>query len=83
MVAIARLCHILDRGADVVTFTTRAEVHAHRLVHLIRDSGAQAGISLCPGLCSVLEDLIEDMIWCLSRPDNPEALVVGFIPHSN
>ena len=73
----------LDRGADVVTFHYEAEVHAHRLVHLIKDSGAKAGISLCPGTpVSVLEDLIEDLDLVLIMTVNPGFGGQKFIPHS-
>ena len=73
----------LDRGADVVTFHYEAEVHAHRLVHLIKDSGAKAGISLCPGTpVSVLEDLIEDIDLVLIMTVNPGFGGQKFISHS-
>ena len=73
----------LDRSADVVTFHYEAEVHAHRLVHLIKDSGAKAGISLCPGTpVSVLEDLIEDLDLVLIMTVNPGFGGQKFIPHS-
>ena len=73
----------LDRGADVVTFHYEAEVHAHRLVHLIKESGAKAGISLCPGTpVSVLEDLIEDLDLVLIMTVNPGFGGQKFIPHS-
>ena len=73
----------LDRGADVITFHYEAEVHAHRLIHLIKDSGAKAGISLCPGTpVSVLEDLIEDLDLVLIMTVNPGFGGQKFIPHS-
>ena len=73
----------LDRGADVVTFHYEAEVHAHRLVHLIKDSGAQAGISLCPGTpVSVLEDLIEDLDLVLIMTVNPGFGGQAFLPET-
>ena len=73
----------LDRGADVVPFHYEAEVHAHRLVHLIKESGAKAGISLCPGTpVSVLEDLIEDLDLVLIMTVNPGFGGQKFIPHS-
>ena len=73
----------LDLGADIVTFHYEAEVHAHRLVHLIKNSGAQAGISLCPGTpVSVLEDLIEDLDLVLIMTVNPGFGGQKFIPHS-
>ena len=73
----------LNRGADVVTFHYEAEVHAHRLVHLIKDSGAKAGISLCPGTpVSVLEDLIDDLDLVLIMTVNPGFGGQKFIPHS-
>ena len=69
--------------ADAVTFHYEAEVHAHRLVHLIQDSGARAGISLCPGTpVSVLEDLIEDLDLVLIMTVNPGFGGQKFIPHS-
>ena len=73
----------LDRGADVVTFHYEAEVHAHRLVHLIKESDAKAGISLCPGTpVSVLEDLIEDLDLVLIMTVNPGFGGQKFISHS-
>ena len=73
----------LDRGADVVTFHYEAEVHAHRLVHLIKESGAKAGISLCPGTpVSVLEDLIEDLDLVLIMTVNPGFGGQAFLPET-
>lgn len=73
----------LQRGADIVTFHYEAEVHSHRLIHLIKDSGAKAGISLCPGTpVSVLENLIDDLDLVLIMTVNPGFGGQKFITHS-
>lgn len=35
-------------GADLITFHTDATIHAHRLIHRIKEAGIKAGISLNP-----------------------------------
>ncbi|MCB0675381.1 MAG: ribulose-phosphate 3-epimerase [Saprospiraceae bacterium] len=54
-------------GADVITVHYEACDHLHRVVHLIKESGAKAGVALNPHTpVGLLEDLIEDIdLVCL------------------
>ena len=71
----------LDLGADIVTFHMEATPHAHRLAHLIRSAGAQAGIAINPAtpVC-LLEDIIEDVDLVLVMSVNPGFGGQKFIP---
>jgi len=42
------IASFLKAGADYITFHTEAVVHAHRVVQMIREGGARAGISIVP-----------------------------------
>lgn len=62
----------LDAGADIVTFHIEAATHAHRLVSLIHERGAKAGIALNPAtpVCA-LDAIIEDVDMVLIMTVNP------------
>jgi len=45
-------------GADIITVHWEATVHAHRLVHQIKEAGARAGLSLNPATPLVMLDEI-------------------------
>ncbi len=58
-----------DCGADVITVHEEATHHLHRLIYQIKDTGAQAGVSINPhtpesNLYNVLEDL--DLVLVMS-----------------
>lgn len=59
-------------GADYITFHYEATVHAHRLLHYIRSTGAKAGIGINPGTpVAMVADLIEDIDMLLVMSVNP------------
>jgi len=59
-------------GADVITVHYEACPHLHRVIQLIRSSGAKAGVALNPHTpVSVLENLIEDIDLVLVMSVNP------------
>ena len=61
-----------EAGADVITFHYEATPHQHRLLRLLRDIGAKAGIGINPGTpVSMLVDLIEDVDRVLVMSVNP------------
>ncbi|WP_077597958.1 ribulose-phosphate 3-epimerase [Olsenella urininfantis] len=62
----------LDAGADVVTFHWEAQIHAERLVNLIHERGARAGISLNPATpVNVLDSIIDELDLVLIMTVNP------------
>jgi len=59
-------------GASMVTFHMEATPHAHRVVHAIKDAGAQAGVVLCPATpISALDAIIEEVDMVLLMSVNP------------
>lgn len=73
----------LEAGADIVTFHWEAQRHAHRIVQLIRATGAKAGIALNPATpVSVLESIIDDIDLVLVMTVNPGFGGQEFIPSS-
>lgn len=71
----------LDAGADIATVQVEALVHAHRLVHRIKERGALAGVALNPGTpVWMLRDLIEDLDLVLVMSVNPGFGGQSFIP---
>ena len=62
----------IDAGADLVIFHIEATPHMHRLVQLIKDAGAQAGVALNPATSlSLVEDIIPDIDLLLLMTVNP------------
>ena len=59
-------------GADIVTVHQEASVHLHRTVHLIKELGARAGVSLNPSTpASVLSEVLHDLDLVLCMTVNP------------
>ena len=62
----------LEAGADAVSFHWEAQTHAARLVSLIHDAGARAGVALTPATpVSVLEAIIDELDLVLIMSVNP------------
>ncbi len=61
-------------GADIITFHTEADRHAHRTLQLIKAAGMKAGVALNPAtpLCS-MEDILADCDMVLLMSVNPGA----------
>ena len=62
----------LKAGADYITFHTEAVIHAHRIVQMIKEGGAKAGISLVPSTpISLIEELLPVVDQILIMTVNP------------
>ncbi|MEA2013958.1 MAG: ribulose-phosphate 3-epimerase, partial [Thermodesulfobacteriota bacterium] len=61
-----------DAGSDIITVHAEATVHLHRVVHLIRELGAKAGVSLNPATSlDGIERIIDDIDLLLIMTVNP------------
>jgi ribulose-phosphate 3-epimerase len=59
-------------GADIITVHWEATVHAHRLIHQIKESGARAGLSINPATpLSVLAEILPYLDLLLIMSVNP------------
>lgn len=62
----------LDAGADNLCFHVEAAIHHQRLVQVIKDAGAKAGIAINPGTSlSSLEALLYDVDYVMVMSVNP------------
>lgn len=62
----------IDHGADLVSVHYEACAHLHRIIHLIQDRGAKAGVVLNPATpVLMLEDIISDVDLVLLMSVNP------------
>ncbi|MCL4490510.1 MAG: ribulose-phosphate 3-epimerase [Nitrospirae bacterium] len=68
-------------GADYITVHAEAVVHLHRTVHLIKEYGVKAGVSLNPAtpLC-MLDNILPDLDMVLLMSVNPGFGGQQFIP---
>jgi ribulose-phosphate 3-epimerase len=72
-----------NAGADIITFHLEATPHAQRLLTHIRQTGAKAGIAICPQTpVAMLEDLARDFDLLLVMSVNPGFGGQTFIPRS-
>ncbi|MBW2672612.1 MAG: ribulose-phosphate 3-epimerase [Deltaproteobacteria bacterium] len=61
-----------DAGSDIITVHAEAAVHLHRTVHLIRDLGARAGVSVNPATPLVeIEEVLGNIDLLLIMTVNP------------
>ncbi len=70
-------------GADILVFPIESAVHSHRLIHVIKENGAKAGVAINPGTpLTALEPLLPyvDLINIMSV--NPGFGGQSFIPAS-
>jgi ribulose-phosphate 3-epimerase len=59
-------------GSDIITVHWEATVHAHRLIHQIKEAGARAGLSLNPATpLSVLDEILPYLDLLLVMSVNP------------
>ena len=62
----------VQAGASMVTFHMEATNHAHRVLHAIKDAGAQAGVALNPSTPVIaLDAIIADVDMVLLMSVNP------------
>lgn len=70
-------------GADTITVHWEACRHLQRVVHQIKESGAQAGVSINPATpVSLLEDVLDDVDLILIMSVNPGFGGQSFIPRA-
>jgi len=70
-------------GCDRITFHLEATCHAQRLLTHIRESGAKAGLAICPQTpVALLQDVIEDCDTVLVMSVNPGFGGQKFIPRA-
>ena len=70
-----------NAGADIITFHVEATKHPHRLIHVIKDLGCQAGIALNPSTShDEIEYLVDDLDMVLIMTVNPGFGGQSFIP---
>ncbi|MFO0752638.1 MAG: ribulose-phosphate 3-epimerase [Thermodesulfovibrionales bacterium] len=68
-------------GADILTVHEEASVHLHRTVHLIKENGVKAGVSLNPATpLTHLECILPDLDMVLLMSVNPGFGGQKFIP---
>lgn len=74
-----------EAGSDIITVHAEAAVHLHRTVHLIRELGAQAGVSVNPATpLAEIEEIIGDIDLLLIMTVNPgfggQTFIEGMLP---
>jgi len=74
-----------EAGSDIITVHAEAAVHLHRTVHLIRELGAQAGVSVNPATpLAGIEEILPDIDLLLIMTVNPgfggQAFIEGMLP---
>ncbi|MBN2396949.1 MAG: ribulose-phosphate 3-epimerase [Deltaproteobacteria bacterium] len=74
-----------EAGSDIITVHAEAAVHLHRTVHLIRELGAQAGVSVNPATSLAgIEEILPDIDLILIMTVNPgfggQAFIEGMLP---
>jgi ribulose-phosphate 3-epimerase len=71
----------IQAGADMVTVHLEACTHLHRVVTLIKESGAQAGVSINPATpAQLLEPILPEVDLVLAMSVNPGFGGQRFIP---
>ncbi len=61
-----------EAGSDIITVHAEAAAHLHRTLHLIRELGARAGVSVNPATpLSAVEEVLGDMDLILVMTVNP------------
>ncbi len=62
----------IDAGSDYITFHPEAVIHSHRVVQMIKEGGAKAGISIVPSTpVSFIEELLPFVDLILVMTVNP------------
>ncbi|MHB8771475.1 MAG: ribulose-phosphate 3-epimerase [Syntrophales bacterium] len=72
-------------GSDWITVHVEAAVHLHRIVHLIREKGVRAGVSLNPATpLSLVEPILPEIDLLLVMTVNPgfggQKFIAGMLP---
>jgi ribulose-phosphate 3-epimerase len=72
-------------GSDWITVHVEAAVHLHRIIHLIREKGVRAGVSLNPATpLSLVEPILPEIDLLLVMTVNPgfggQKFIAGMLP---
>lgn len=77
------IADFVKAGAKVVTVHAEACTHLHRVVHMIKELGVQAGVAINPGTpTSVLQEVLPDLDLVLIMTVNPGFGGQSFIPRT-
>lgn len=77
------LSRVIEGGADIVTFHLEATDNCRQCIDVIRSSGAQVGVSICPTTpINLLDDYIEYVDLILVMSVEPGFGAQGFIEES-
>jgi ribulose-phosphate 3-epimerase len=77
------LADFVKAGAKVITVHAEACTHLHRVVHMIKELGVQAGVAINPGTpASVLQEVLPDLDLVLVMTVNPGFGGQSFIPRT-
>ncbi len=77
------IADFVKAGADYVTVHQETSVHLHRIIHMIKDLGAKAGVALNPATpVYTLEHILSDLDLVLIMSVNPGFGGQSFIPSS-
>ena len=81
--AIRGIQDYLDAGADIITVHAESTVHLDRVIHMIKEGGAMAGVALNPSTpLSVLDYVLPDLDMVLIMSVNPGYGGQKFIPYT-
>ncbi|MCL9660399.1 ribulose-phosphate 3-epimerase [Paenibacillus hunanensis] len=70
-------------GAQMITVHAEACTHLHRVIHLIKEHGAKAGVALNPATpASAIREVLEDIDMVLVMTVNPGFGGQSFIPRT-
>ncbi|MDR0271073.1 ribulose-phosphate 3-epimerase [Paenibacillus sp.] len=70
-------------GANVITVHAEACVHLHRVIHMIKEHGIQAGVAINPATpAAVLQEVLSDLDLILIMTVNPGFGGQAFIPRT-
>ncbi len=70
-------------GANIITVHTETCLHIHRVVHMIKDAGVKAGVSINPATpISVLDEILSEVDLVLVMSVNPGFAGQTFIESS-
>lgn len=77
------IADFVKAGAKVITVHAEACTHLHRVVHMIKELGVQAGVAINPGTpVSVLQEVLPDLDLVLIMTVNPGFGGQSFIPRT-
>ncbi|WP_322905308.1 ribulose-phosphate 3-epimerase [Paenibacillus campi] len=77
------IADFVKAGAQMITVHAEACTHLHRIIHLIKEHGAKAGVALNPATpASVIREVLEDIDMVLVMTVNPGFGGQSFIPRT-